>query len=86
MPDVEGDKEAKKKFKSYPIGFFHIDIAEVRTKEGKLYLFVGIDRTSKFAFVQLHEQSDRPTAVIFLESLIAAVPYRLHTILTDNGF
>ena len=85
LPDVEGDKEAKKKFKSYPIGFFHIDIAEVRTKEGKLYLFVGIDRTSKYAFVQLHEQADRPTAVIFLEALIAAVPYRLHTILTDNG-
>src|ERR1700690_1949226 len=42
LPEVEGDKTAKKKFKSYPIGFFHIDIAEVRTREGKLYLFVGI--------------------------------------------
>src|ERR1700677_2018949 len=31
LPDVEGDKPAKKKFKAYPIGFFHIDIAEVRT-------------------------------------------------------
>jgi RNA-directed DNA polymerase len=31
LPDVEGDKPAKKKFKSYPIGFFHIDIAEVQT-------------------------------------------------------
>ena len=85
LPEVEGDKAAKKKFKSYAIGFFHIDIAEVRTKEGKLHLFVGIDRTSKFAFVQLHEQADRPTAVAFLEALIAAIPYRLHTILTDNG-
>ena len=37
LPDVEGDKPAKKKFKSYPIGYFHIDIAEVRTAEGKLY-------------------------------------------------
>ncbi len=26
-----------KKFKAYPIGYFHIDIAEVRTAEGKLY-------------------------------------------------
>ncbi len=24
LPDVEGDKPAKKKFKSYPIGFFHL--------------------------------------------------------------
>lgn len=27
LPDVEGDKPAKRKFKSYPIGYFHIDIA-----------------------------------------------------------
>jgi transposase InsO family protein len=73
------------KFKAYPIGYFHIDIAEVRTAEGKLYLFVAIDRTSKFAFVALHEKADRPTAARFLEALIAAVPYRLHTVLTDNG-
>jgi transposase InsO family protein len=44
-----------------------------------------IDRTSKFAFVALHEKADRPTAARFLEALIAAVPYRLHTVLTDNG-
>ena len=25
--------------KSYPIGYFHIDIAEVRTEQGKLHLF-----------------------------------------------
>src|SRR5271154_6934101 len=31
LPDVEGTKPAKGKFKSYPIGFFHIDIAEVQT-------------------------------------------------------
>src|SRR5947207_13428353 len=48
-------------------------------------LFVAIDRTSKFAFVTLYEKADRPTAVRFLEALIAAVPYRLHTVLTDNG-
>lgn len=43
---MEGDKPKRSKFKRYPIGFFHIDIAEVQTAEGKLYLFVGIDRTS----------------------------------------
>ena len=46
LPEVTGDKPAKKKFKSYPIGYFHIDIAEVHTEEGRLYLFVAIDRTS----------------------------------------
>ena len=32
-----------------PIGYFHIDIAEVQTAEGKLRLFVAIDWTNKFA-------------------------------------
>ena len=49
-----------------------------------LYLFVGIDRTRKFAVTQLVEKSDRKTAWEFLEHLLKAVPYRIHTILTDN--
>src|SRR6201997_2711840 len=85
LPEAEGAKPSKKKFKTSPIGFFHIDIAEVQTAEGKLYLYVAIDRTSKFAFVQLVEKANRVTASAFLVALIKAVPYRIHTVLTDNG-
>lgn len=46
---------------------------------------MAIDRTSKFAFVQLVESANRVTASAFLVALIAAVPYKIHTILTDNG-
>src|SRR5215210_2104764 len=53
LPDTEGEQTSRRKFKAYPIGYFHIDIAEVRTEEGRLYLLVAIYRTSKFAFVQL---------------------------------
>src|SRR3954464_5468190 len=84
LPDIEGDKPSKKKFKSYPIGFFHIDIAEVRTEQGKLHMFVAIDRTSKFAFVELHEKATTAISREFLLRLIAAVPYKIHTVLTDN--
>src|SRR5690554_1726957 len=85
LPDVEGDKPKRQRFKRYPIGYFHIDIAEVQTAEGKLYLFVGIDRTSKFAFTQLVGKAGKMAAAQFLRNLIAAVPYRIHTVLTDNG-
>jgi hypothetical protein len=85
LPDVEGDKPAKKKFKSYPIGYFHIDVAEVRTEQGKLHMFVAVDRTSKFAFVELHEKATTAVSREFLLRLIAAVPYTIHTVLTDNG-
>src|SRR5258705_3113172 len=85
LPEVEGSKPPKKKFKAYPIGYFHIDIAELQTAEGKLYLYVAIDRTSKSAFGQLVRKTGRTSASAFLEALIAAVPYKIHTGLTDNG-
>lgn len=37
--------KGKKRFKSYPIGYFHIDIAEVQTEEGRLY---GLQLVSRF--------------------------------------
>jgi transposase InsO family protein len=85
LPETEGDKPAKKKFKPYPIGYVHIDITEVRTEAGKLCLFVAIDRTCKFAYAELHEEANKMIAAQFLRNLIAAVPYKIHTVLTDNG-
>ena len=76
LPQVEGEASPKRKFKAYPIGYFHIDLAEVRTAQGKLYLFVAIDRTSKFAFVELHEKVARRTAGDFLRRLSPPSPTR----------
>ena len=50
LPEIDSDKPNWRKFKTYPIGYFHIDI-------------VGD----------------------FLRHLIAAVPYKAHTVPTDNG-
>ena len=85
LPEMKGEVKAKKKFKQYPIGYFHIDIAEVRTEEGKLYMFVAIDRTSKFAYAALYTSQNRKDASHFLSQLVKLVPYKIHTILTDNG-
>jgi transposase InsO family protein len=67
------------------LGYFHLDIAEVHTEEGKLHLFVAVDRTSKLAFVRLYDAANRKTASHFLEALVATIPYKIHTVLTDNG-
>ena len=83
LPDTKG--EPKTRFGSYPIGYFHIDLAEVRTEEGKLRLFVAIDRTSKFAFVRTVKCAGKMEAADFLRDLIETVPYTIHTVLTDNG-
>ena len=47
---------------------------------------VAIDRVTKFAFAELHERATRRIAADFLRRLIERVPYRIHTVLTDNGF
>ncbi|MBA7558535.1 hypothetical protein ES708_00139 [subsurface metagenome] len=84
LPEVDGDKPKRSRFKTYPLGYFHIDLAEVHTAEERLYLLVAIDRTTKFAFVELHEKATRRVAGDFLRHLIEAVHYKVHTVLTDN--
>ena len=86
LPEVDGDKPAKNKFRAYVLGYFHADIAEVQTAESKLYLFVAIDRTSKFSFAELHQEAGKLAAAAFLHNLIAAVPYRLLILLTEPPY
>lgn len=85
LPDTSDEQPKRSKFKRYPIGYFHIDIAEVRTQEGKIYLFVAIDQMYKFAFVELYEQATRRIAGDFLKALATAFPYKIQIELTDNG-
>ncbi len=71
---MEGDKPKRSKFKRCPLGFFHINVAEVQAAEGKLYLFAGIDRTSKFSVTQLFDKADRKSAWEFLQHMLEVVP------------
>ena len=86
LPPGEAVAEAKKaKFKAYPLGYLHLDFAEVQTEEGKQYLFVAIDRTSKLAFAELHPHATQAVAVDFLRRVLKRIPYKVHKLLTDNG-
>ncbi|MFJ5489321.1 IS481 family transposase, partial [Hansschlegelia beijingensis] len=81
----KADREKPKRFKAYEIGYFHIDIAELRYEGGKAYLFVAVDRTSKLVFARIYRKATKLVAAGFLKALLMAVPYRIHTVLTDNG-
>jgi hypothetical protein len=86
LPKEEEQTKEKKKFKDYPIGYVHVDITEIHFAKGeKYYLFVGICRVSKYAYVKLYDRQTVENAVDFLECLNEAVPFKIHTILTDNG-
>ncbi len=41
LPDTSDEQPKRSKFKRYPIGYFHIDVAKVRTQEGKIYRAIG---------------------------------------------
>jgi len=77
--------EKKKKFKDYPLGYLPVDFAEVPTEEGKVYLFVALDRTSKPAFAELQPRATKMLAADFLRRVLAAIPCQVHKVLTDNG-
>ena len=81
----DGKSQPKKKFKDHPIGYLHVDFAEVQTEEGRQYLFVAIDRTSRETFAELQPQATTMLAAEFLLRVLAKLPYRVHTVLTDNG-
>ena len=78
-------KEKGKRFKAYEIGYVHLDIAELRTAAGKAFLFVAVDRTSKLAVARLYRKATKLAAQAFLKVLGRGVPYRVHTVLPDNG-
>jgi hypothetical protein len=85
LPETDGDKPQRSRFKRYPIGFFHIGMAEIRTEQGKAPPFRGDRPHVQVRLCRVAEKATRRVAGHFLRHLIAAVPYKVHTVLTDNG-
>lgn len=83
LPDPRADKPDSDTSEARPTGCFHIDVVKVRGAQGKPYLFTAFDRTSRFAYAELHERITSSVAGEFLQGLIRAVPYKVHIVLTD---
>jgi len=73
------------RFAETTIGYVHIDSCELRHADGKLHMFLAIDRVSKFTFVEFYDKAGKMNAAAFLTHAIEAFPYKIHTVLTDNG-
>ena len=82
---VEETKEQRKRFKTYEIGYVHIDSCELRHADGKLVMFLAIDRVSKFTYVEFHDSAGKMEGSAFLRNVVEVFPYKIHTVLTDNG-
>ncbi len=77
-------KRKVEKFKTYEIGFLHIDITDFWFQKKKYSLFVTIDRISKLYVDELYENKTMESALSFLDYVFKFFPYKIHRILTDN--
>jgi transposase InsO family protein len=85
LPQGEGKASKRKPFAATTIGYVHIDVCELRLAEGKLFMFLAIDRVSKFVHVAFHDANTKLNGAAFLREVVAAFPCQIHTVLTDNG-
>jgi transposase InsO family protein len=84
----EDETQAKPKtFKSYEPGFVHVDIKylpQMPDETSRRYLFVAIDRASRWVYLELRKSKSAQAAKGFLERLVAKAPFKIHKMLTDN--
>ena len=81
-------RPAHKPFKAYGPGSLHIDVKYLpqMTDEGRRrYLFVAIDRATRWVFVRIYPAQTAANARRFLRDLERAVPMKITRVLTDNG-
>lgn len=81
-------KSTHKPFKDYVPGFVHVDVKylpRMQDEERRRYLFVAIDRATRWVFVQVKSNKTAASARAFLAALVKACPIRIERILTDNG-
>jgi transposase InsO family protein len=77
-----------KRFKCYPPGFVHVDVKylpRMADEAKRSYLYVAIDRATRWVFFEVHPDKQAKTAAGFLERVIAAAPFRIEKLLSDNG-
>ena len=85
LPESEEKTSKRGRFAETEIGYVHIDVCELRLAQGKLNMFLAIDRVSKFTYVEFHDNAGKMNGADFLRGMVTAFPYQVHTVLTDNG-
>ena len=86
--DAGEAEPALKTFKDYEPGFLHMDIKylpQMPDEAARRYLFVAIDRATRWVFMHIYADQSDASSVNFLERLHKAAPMKLTKLLTDNG-
>ena len=81
-------KPAHGTFKAYAPGYLHIDIKylpQMADEDRRRYLFVAIDRATRWVFVRIYPAQTAANARRFLRDLQRTAPMKITRVLTDNG-
>ena len=85
---AQSPRPKHKAFKAYEPGYLHVDVKylpQMADESSRRYLFVAIDRATRWVFVRICRSKSAANARRFLRDLERACPIRIRTILTDNG-
>ena len=85
---AKAPRPVHKTFKAYEPGYLHIDVKylpQMAEETSRRYLFVAIDRATRWVFIRVFKSKTAANARRFLRDLERACPIRIRTILTDNG-
>ncbi|MBL4543717.1 MAG: transposase [Rhodobacteraceae bacterium] len=81
-------KPAHKPFKAYEPGYLHIDVKylpQMADEERRRYLFVAIDRATRWVFVRIYPAKTAANARRFLRDLDRAAPMKITRVLTERA-
>src|SRR3982751_3260142 len=91
LPPASRPRKPNGTFKDYDVGFVHVDVKhlpKLRTGDGesrKRYLYVAIDRASRFVHLAVKDDETERSAVAFLKEAVQAFPFQVTHVLTDRG-
>jgi transposase InsO family protein len=80
--------EEHKSFKSYEPGYLHMDVKylpQMADETQRRYLFVAIDRATRWVYVAIKKNKTAASAKSFLNALHKTCPIKIQKLLTDNG-
>jgi transposase InsO family protein len=91
LPPASRPRKPAGSFRDHDLGFVHVDVKhlpKLRTAGGEWrerFLFVAIDRRSRFVHLAVKEDETEASATAFLREAATAFPFRVTHVLTDRG-
>jgi len=91
LPPASRSRKPAGTFRDYDLGFVHVDVKhlpKLRDRDGvtrKRYLYVPIDRASRWVHLAVKGDETTASAVAFLKEAVQAFPFQITHVLTDRG-